>query len=140
MQAFATLCAGFLLAVLWFDLMHDVAWRSDLPTVQRYYRRVTTDAYPMNLLVAAVMLGLLATLVAELLGESVSTWAAIVSLVLAVPPILVSRVTVRMAKQLGAAGSTSAGERHQAQLILRQHLFCLVCISAVVTTQLLSLA
>jgi hypothetical protein len=134
-QAFATLCAGFLLAVLWFDLMHDVASSTDLETVRRYYRRVTTDAYPMNLLVFVVMLGLLATLVVELLGESVSTWAAVMSLVFAVPPILVSRVTVRMAKEVG----TGRGGPHQAQLILRQHLFCLVSISAVVTVQLLSL-
>lgn len=33
MWAFATASAGFLLAVLWFDLMHDVAWRTDLDSV-----------------------------------------------------------------------------------------------------------
>jgi hypothetical protein len=134
-QAFATLCAGFLLAVLWFDLMHDVVWQSDLDTVRRYYRRVTIDAYPMNRLVLVAMLALLVTLVVQLFGSSVSTWAAVVSLVLAVPPILVSRVTVRMAKQLGTGG----GPARDAQMILRQHLFCLMCISAVVTVQLLSL-
>jgi hypothetical protein len=39
MQAFATACAGYLLAVLWFDLMHDVAWRTDLDGAVRYLDR-----------------------------------------------------------------------------------------------------
>ena len=50
--------AGFLLAVLWFDLMHDVQVlrlpagedpSAALTSIARYYRRVTTDARPMNL-------------------------------------------------------------------------------------------
>jgi hypothetical protein len=55
---------GFLLAVLWFDLMFDVQVRghraAELPddvldSIATYYRRVTTTARPMNRLVAAVM-------------------------------------------------------------------------------------
>ena len=132
MQAFATACAGFLLAVLWFDLMHDVAWRSDLDGVKRYYRRVTTDAAPMNLLVLVAMLGLVASLVVELVGDSVPAWAAIASLVLAMPPIALSRRTVRAARAL----STPDGARS----ILRDHLFCFPCIAGVLIVQLASLA
>src|SRR5260370_41725318 len=56
--------AAFLLAVLWFDLMFDVQTRKRienplppevLASISAYYRRVTTDAYPMNRLVALVM-------------------------------------------------------------------------------------
>ena len=137
MRAFATACTGFLLAVLWFDLMHDVLARGDvsdddLTTIKRYYRRVTTDAAPMNRLVLVAMLCLLAALVAELAGESVPRWAPIASLVLAVPPIVLSRRVVRMAKTL----STPA----EAKTILRDHVFCLACMTGVLVVQLASLA
>jgi len=60
-HTFAAAGAAFLLAVLWFDLMFDVQSRKHagdrLPTevlvsISAYYRRVTTEAYPMNRLVA----------------------------------------------------------------------------------------
>lgn len=137
MQAFATASAGFLLAVLWFDLMHDVLARGevsddDLTTIQRYYRRVTTEAFPMNRLVLVAMLCLLAALVAELVGDSVPRWAPIASLVLAVPPIVLSRKVVRMAKALSTAA--------EAKTILRDHVFCLACMTGVLVVQLASLA
>jgi len=65
MHAIAAAGAGFLVAVLWFDLMFDVQVRKDvgsklppevLASISAYYRRVTTDAYPMNRLVALVMI------------------------------------------------------------------------------------
>jgi hypothetical protein len=65
MHAFAAAGADFLLAVLWFDLMFDVQTRKAvagplppevLASISAYYRRVTTEAYPMNRLVALVML------------------------------------------------------------------------------------
>ena len=66
MHAFAAAGAGFLLAVLWFDLMFDVQTRKHprdavlppevLASISAYYRRVTTEAYPMNRLVASVAL------------------------------------------------------------------------------------
>jgi hypothetical protein len=59
-------CGGFLLAVLWFDLMFDVqvlghaAAPAPLPddtlaSIARYYARVTGGAHPMQVLVALVM-------------------------------------------------------------------------------------
>ena len=71
MHAFAAAGAGFLLAVLWFDLMFDVQTRKHsggvlppevLGSISAYYRRVTTEAYPMNRLVALVMLLTLAAI------------------------------------------------------------------------------
>jgi hypothetical protein len=138
MQAFATAGAGFLLAVLWFDLMHDVLARGEGPTdeglvtIQRYYRRVTTDAFPMNRLVLVAMLALIISLVAELVGDSVPAWAAIASLALAVPPIVLSRKIVAMAK-----ADPSAAD---ARIILRDHVLCFVSMTAVLAVQLVSLA
>src|SRR5260370_39909342 len=74
MHSFAAAGAVFLLAVLWFDLMFDVQTRKHagdvlppevLASIANYYRRVTTDAYPMNRLVALVMLLTLAAICAE---------------------------------------------------------------------------
>ena len=66
--------AGFLLAVLWFDLMFDVqARRLDAPdgdarlaSIADYYRRVTIEAFPANRLVATVMLITIAGSVVQL--------------------------------------------------------------------------
>ena len=75
MRAFVCAGAGFLLAVVWFDLMHDVQVLrlgpgedagQALTSIASYYRRVTTDARPMNRLVAAVMAATLAAIVVEL--------------------------------------------------------------------------
>ena len=90
MNAFVAAGAGFLLAVLWFDLMFDiqVVWRREagegaraapaarggllpeavLRSIAAYYARVTTAARPMNRLVAAVMLATLAAIVVEITG------------------------------------------------------------------------
>ncbi len=80
MNAFVTAGAGFLAAVLWFDLMFDVqagAWPGRggcegavlpepvLASIAGYYARVTTAARPMNRLVAAVMLATLAAVIVE---------------------------------------------------------------------------
>ncbi len=85
MIAFVTAGAGFLLAVLWFDLMFDmqVVGRDPgelsedvLASVSSYYRRVTTAARPMNLLIAAVMLGTLTSILAEILDGETPIWVA----------------------------------------------------------------
>jgi hypothetical protein len=63
MNAFVAAGGGFLLAVLWFDLMFDVQTRKHggaqlpadvLASISAYYRRVTTDARPMGQLIALV--------------------------------------------------------------------------------------
>jgi hypothetical protein len=73
--AFVTAGAGFLLAVLWFDLMFDVQLTGhderELPeallaSIAGYYGRVTTAARPTNRLIAPVMVATLAAIVAEI--------------------------------------------------------------------------
>ena len=81
MNAFAATGLGFLLAVLWFDLMFDVQTRRHdeevlpaevLASISAYYRRVTTDATPMNRLVALMMLVVLGSILAEIFADEIS--------------------------------------------------------------------
>ena len=113
MKPFVCAGAGFLLAVLWFDLMFDVqvlrrrrrssSTRGSLASIAAYYRRVTTTASPMNRLVAAVMLLTLAAIITEIAAGQGPTWVGWVSLVLAAAPIGVAGArTVPSAVRLGA--------------------------------------
>src|SRR3569832_917225 len=74
--------AGFLIAVLWMDLMFDVLAlggagaelpEDSLAQIAGYYRRVTTMASPMNLLISGVMTGMVATIVLQLAGRGGAT-------------------------------------------------------------------
>ena len=68
-----TACAGFLLAVLWMDLMFDSQVRlrgadpdeSVIASIAAYYRRATTTSQPMGSLIAVVMVVLLVCLAIE---------------------------------------------------------------------------
>ncbi len=144
MRATVSAGAGFLLAVLWFDLMFDVqVWRGrsagDVDSIARYYRRVTTEARPMNRVIALVMVATLAGLVAEVVGDAVPQWVAITSLVLAVVAIGTAATrTVGRAVRLGAQTDSSADQFAAARMILREHLFCLACIASLLALQLLA--
>ena len=92
MHTFVAAGAGFLLAVLWFDLMFDVQTRRHagdplppdvLASISAYYRRVTTDAYPMNRLVALVMVLTLVSIVAQIVEAAEPWWIGWGSLALA---------------------------------------------------------
>ena len=112
MPALASAAAGFLLAVLWFDLMFDTqALRHrdrELPepalaSISAYYRRVLVDASPMGHLVALAMLTTTAALIAGLAGDDVPTATAIASLAVALPAFAIAGLhTVPTAKRLAA--------------------------------------
>jgi hypothetical protein len=133
-----------LLAVLWFDLMHDVqvlrpkASEDAVLSIARYYRRVTTDARPMNRLVALVMVATLAFVVAEVVGNDVDAWVAWTSLALVVIPITVAATrTVPNAVQLGAdVDRLTPAHEATARSIGRDHVLCLVLITALLVVQL----
>ena len=89
MTAFVTGGAGFLLAVLWFDLMFDVQVPrhrdAELPeevlaSIGAYYRRVTTAARPMNRLIALVMVATLVAIVVQLARDDAPLWVSIASI------------------------------------------------------------
>jgi len=145
-SAFATAGAGFLLAVLWFDLMFDVQVIGhrdrELPdevlaSIAAYYRRVTTSARPMNRLVAAVMLATLATLVLEATSGDTRLAVALVSIALALAPIgLAGARTVPGAVRLGTRSDPTAAQSALARSICRQHIFCAASIAALLAVQL----
>lgn len=146
MSAFVIGGAGFLLAVLWFDLMFDVQTlghrdrqlpEAVLASIAAYYARVTTAAQPMNRLIAVVMLATLAAIVVQLTGGGVSSGVAWVSLALAAAPIgLAGGRTVPKAVRLGERADTIERQSALARSILREHLFCFASIAALITLQL----
>jgi len=141
--AFVTAGAGFLLAVLWFDLMFDVqirrAERSDeaVASIAGFYRRVTIEAYPMNRLVALAMVAALAALVVQVAEGDAPRWASIASLVLALGAIgLAVAHTFGNGVRLGTRRDPPGRQVELARLMLRDHLLCLAAIVAVLVLQL----
>ena len=129
---FAAAGAAFLLAVLWFDLMFDVQSRGHagdplpsevLASISAYYRRVTTEAYPMNRLVALVMLFTLAAIVAEIVEGVHPWWIGWFSLTLAGSGVFTTlRRTVPNARRLGSAQDTPETQSTLARAICHDHL------------------
>jgi len=145
--AFVAAGLGFLLAVLWFDLMFDVqAMRhrsdADLPervlaSISGYYARVTTGARPMNRLIAVVMVATIAAIVVQLGGDDAPDWVAAASLALTLVAVgLAGAHTVPGARRLGARRDDQAVQSRLARSILRDHLVCLAAIASVLVLQL----
>jgi hypothetical protein len=129
--------AGFLLAVLWFDLMFDVQARrldgpdgdTRLASIADYYRRVTIEAFPANQLVGAVMLATIAGSVVQLWRAP--SWAALASVLLIVCPVAVAGARVLPnAMRLGAREDSVERQRALARLILWDHVSCFACVLA----------
>lgn len=139
-------CGGFLLAVLWMDLMFDVQvlrQRGEtlpqpvLDSIAAYYRRVTTEASPMGLLVGAVMLAAVATAVALLGRGAEPRWAGWASLALVLPPVVLAQTRIfPAAVRLGAREGSPAERTRLARSICRAHLFCLGALAAFTALQL----
>lgn len=147
MEAFVTAGTGFLLAVLWFDLMHDVLVRGHDPSevlpepalagIAGYYARVTTDAHPMGRLVAVAMLGTVAAIVVELATGYDPVWVPAVSVPLALAPMgLAGRRTFPNAARLGQRIDDPTEQSRLARAIYRDHRLCLVCMAVLLIIQL----
>jgi hypothetical protein len=145
-SAFVTGGAGFLLAVLWFDLMFDIQVAGHrerqlpeqvLASIAGYYGRVTTAARPMNRLIASVMIATLAAIVVEVAREDPNAWLPWVSLALAIPPItLAAARIVPSAVRLGARTDPLERQSELARSIFRGHVFSAAAIAALITVQL----
>lgn len=139
-------CGGFLLAVLWFDLMFDVQVRrhpaGDLPepvlaSIAGYYRRVTSEAWLMSQAVAAVMLiGLLALLREWQTGRATAGVSIASLTVAAVPIALALGRVVPNAKRLGSRRDPVPVQSALARAIWRDHLLCLAAITIFLALQL----
>jgi hypothetical protein len=143
-RALASAGTGFLLAVLWFDLMFDVQARGNRPlpddvraSIAGYYRRVTTAARPMNRLVALAMIVTLGALVAELARDDIPAWRSGTALALAAIAIGVAAArTVPSAVRLGRGRDDAGVQTRLARGILRQHVLCFVLVLTVLVLQL----
>jgi hypothetical protein len=147
MHAFAAAGAGFLLAVLWLDLMFDVQvlahrHQEQLPedvlaSIARYYARATTAARPMNRLIALVMLCTLAAIVVEIAAGRQDAWVAWASLLLALGPIaLAGARVVPNAVRLGTRRDPVEWQSAAARSIFGDHVLCLCGIAALLVVQL----
>jgi hypothetical protein len=145
-SAFVTAGAGFLLAVLWFDLMFDVQViphrRGELPepvlaSIAGYYARVTTAARPMNRLIATVMLATLTAIVVEIAAGEEPAWVAWSSLVLALAAVgLAGTRIVPSAVRLGTRRDSTAEQSISARAIYRGHVLCALAIAGILVVQL----
>jgi len=127
-------CLGFLAAVLWMDLMFDVQALGDdvtepaLVSIAGYYRRATTDAQPMSLLIAATMLVALGCAA----GAAVRTrgWRSIAVVLLVATPVGLALVrVVPNAVRLGLRGDPIDVQAALARAIALEHVACLVMIA-----------
>jgi hypothetical protein len=134
-----TACGGFLLAVLWMDLMFDVqvlAHRHavELPeavvvSIAGYYHRVTTASRPMSHLVAGVMAILLITLGLRLASGRDPLWLVVASVPLTVVPIVLALSrTVPNAVRLGRRAGSPTEQTRRARAICLDHLLCVGCL------------
>lgn len=133
-----TACSGFLLAVLWMDLIFDTQVlahraRDELPepvlaSIAGYYHRVTTTSRPMGHLVALVMAILLGALAFRAFRGDDPGWLLGISALLAGIPILLALThTLPNAARLGNRQGGLAGQTRLARSICRDHLLCAGC-------------
>src|SRR5271165_7123741 len=118
-----TACGGFLLAVLWMDLIFDVqvlGYRDSgdelpepvLASIAGYYHRATTTSRPMSLLIVVVMLILVGALGFQTVHGDDPAWFLAVS----------------AAVRLGNRTDNPAGQTRLARSVCRDHLLCLGCV------------
>ncbi|HME76255.1 MAG TPA: hypothetical protein VKI00_11575 [Mycobacterium sp.] len=137
-----TACSGFLLAVLWMDLMFDAQVLADrqpggdlpesvLASIAGYYRRAVTESRPMSRLIAVVMVVLLAALAFRAVRGNDPGWLVAASAVLAGAPVLLALTrTVPNAVRLGGRSGGPADQTRLARSIWRDHLVCAGCMLA----------
>ena len=148
MHTFAAAGAGFLLTVLWFDLMFDVQTRKHegsvlpppvLASISAYYRRVTTEAYPMNRLIALVMLLTLAAICVEIWQGENAWWIGWGSLLLAGSGFVPTMTrTVPNARRLGSAQDSAEEQSRLARAVCRDHMLSFARMSLVLILQLMA--
>jgi hypothetical protein len=136
-----TACGGFLLAVLWMDLIFDVQVLghrgrielsdSVLASIASYYHRATTTSRPMSYLIALVMVVLLGALGFQGVRGDEAGWSIITSAVLAGFAVVLALLrTVPNAVRLGNRVGGPAEQTRLARAIFRDHVVCLGCMVA----------
>ncbi|MEX2208001.1 MAG: hypothetical protein WEF50_17375 [Myxococcota bacterium] len=150
MTALLAACGGFLVAIVWMDLIFDVQvlryTRASGPlpepvlaSIAGYYRRATTDSRPMSRLVAAAMaVAVLGSLYRLVMGDgSLALRAAAFALCTAPASLALLRV-VPNAVRLGQRADDVAAQSALAHSICRDHLLCLALIGAFTLLQVVA--
>jgi hypothetical protein len=137
----AAACAGFLVAVLWMDLIFDSQvlrhrGAEELPepvlsSIAGYYRRATTTSRPMSYLIALVMATLVGSLAFTWSSGPTAIWALLLASILAAGPIMLAMLrTVPNAVRLGARTDDISEQSRLARAVCVDHAVCLVCLVA----------
>jgi len=102
-----------------------------LDSISRYYHRATTTSRPMSYLIALVMVILLGGMAFRAVHGPDPGWLLVVLGTLAgVPIVLAMTRTVPNAVALGNRAGTPAEQSRLARAICRDHIVCLVLMSA----------
>ena len=144
-----TACGGFLLAVLWMDLIFDVQvlghrGRSELPdsalaSIASYYHRATTTSRPMSFLIALVMVVLLGVLGFQAVRGGDAGWSIIASAALSGSAVFLALLrTVPNAVRLGNRVDGPAEQARLARAIFRDHVVCLGCMVAFLVVRIVA--
>ena len=138
-------CAGFLLAVLWMDLMFDVQALggpavlpdSVLHSIAAYYARATTASWPMGAAIGSVMIVAVTGALVRLVREPESRRRHALALVLVAAPVALALLRVfPNAVRLGASTDPVPVRSDLVRTILHGHLFCLASVAAFLIVQL----
>ena len=136
--------AGALLGVLWMDLMFDVqvlGRSGDLPepvlaSIAGYYRRVTTDAWPMGAAIAAAMALAAGSAAWQLVRRAVVDTRRRAPAGLPSPSPSRDAASFPNAARLGRRADSVAEQSRLARAVCRDHLACLAMMLAVVAAQM----
>ena len=152
MDLFLGVGGGFLVAVIWMDLMFDVLALAPAPqggqplpeetlsTIATYYRRVTTDAAPMNMFISVMMAGIVGVLARRLVYSSTDFAVDALSLGLCGVPIVLALGRVfPNAIRLGSRKDTLLVQGRLARSIAIDHLLCLAAMLSFLVVRFLAL-
>jgi hypothetical protein len=115
----------------------DGSGEAAVGSIATYYKRVATDARPMNRLVALAMLATIAAIFVQLIAGDVPRWTSWVSLALVAGAVGLAGVhTVPAAVRLGAGAGATDERVHAARSILRDHVVCFALIATTLVVQL----
>lgn len=135
---------GFLLGVLWVDLMFDVLALGEpsataLQSIANHYARVAGSAWPMGHFVLAVMLGTLALAVDWLARDRSARRTSTVALALLFSPVALGLFRVAdHARRLGAQVDSTAVQWALARSICLDHAACFALVAGFVAMVVLA--
>jgi uncharacterized membrane protein YfcA len=152
LAALLAACGGFLVAVVWMDLIFDVqvlrhARASGplpepvLASIAAYYRRATTDSRPMSRLIAAAMaIAVFGSLYRLVLGGGDGALALrLAAFALCTAPAALAMLRVLPnAVRLGQRSDDVVAQSALAHSICRDHLLCLALIGAFTLLQVVA--